>query len=155
MSHHAALKQQAINLYEKSNQIYTYHRFYSLHQTNLKTEINTLFDSIYRSQNSFQIILLFILKIFCFSPKLIFYNPIKAIKDNVDGMIKDVTNSYYNITNCFLDTFNLIKFVSRFFLFLLIFYAIFLFIFALNTFHVKEVGLLVIVFYLIYKSIKL
>ncbi len=155
MNCHASHKQQALSFYENSNKIYKNHRFYFLHQTSLKAEINALFESLYQSQNTFQIILFFILKILSFSPKLMFFNPIKSIRDYWNGMITDVKYSYDNMNTLLLDTFQSIKFISRFFLFVLIFYAVFLLIFALNTFHLKEIGLLVVVFFLIYKLVKI
>ena len=151
MSLHAFSKEKALKLFEESNKIYKNHRFYFAHQKDLKFEINAIFESIFLSQNRLQTIFTYVFKFVRFSPNSFSFNPVKYVLDYCDRTVKDAKSSVQNVTDWFYDTLSNIKFLLRFLFFLLIFYAIFLFIFALNTFHLKEVFLLVIVFYTMYK----
>ena len=152
------LKEKTLRLYEKSNTTYTDHRFYFIHHKQLAKEINLLYETMYKYQNSFGVRLFYMLKsLFFVSNSKPIFSPLKTIETTnkrINQRVTEVKDTFQSIIDWFLSTFKFIKFLSKFLLFLLIFYAIFLLVFALNTLHVKEILVLVFIFFTVYKLIK-
>ena len=150
-SQHRKSKRRCFELYDESNQLYRNHKLYYLYRNKLDEEVELIYKSVYEFQNSLNNKLIYMLKKVFFFPLFIFSYlafRVNEYRDELRYEVKSFVSSKFNW--CF-DTVSYVRSLTRFVLFCLIFYAILLLLFAINTFHAKDFFLLVFIFVLIYK----